>query len=160
MDLSSKLKNKDTKWPELNFVSFLSLSVELLHCTQQKFSTATSTEPGCIQIVGDSLEDLTTALTQHCGGAISLKGLLKLYNTFVGTCAVDSDYSGVQQLEACLPILFSCPGLLGAVSDVLEGLGATDVLLEIEGAHNLSRLVARKTALFLMKYGSHLEKTG
>lgn len=116
--------------------------------------------PSCVEIVGESLEELTTAVSQHCG-TISLKGLLKLYNTFIGTCAVDSNRGSAKQLEACLPILFSCPSLLGAVSAVLEELTATDVLLEVmDGTHNLSRLVVRKTVLFLMKYESHLEKAG
>lgn len=113
-------------------------------------------------MIGGNLECLTSAVAQHCGSAISLKGLLKLYSTFIGT-STGSDQGRAKQLEASLPTLLSSPGLSGAVSAVLQEVrkdGSSDYVVVTGSTRGLSRLVVRKTVLFLMKYGSLLEEKG
>lgn len=157
-ELASKLKAKETKWPELNFISFLSVSIELLRTTNVE------SEDSCVQIIGESLEDLTIVVTQYCTLTISLKELLKLYNTFIDTSGTLAESDGelatpMKQLEACLPKLFSNAEMLGAVSAVLQDFDGDDSVdvVDMDSANDSSRSVVRKVVLFLMKYGSLLQ---
>lgn len=162
-ELASKLKAKETKWPELNFISFLSVSIELLRTTA-KGMVSVESKNSCVQIIGESLEDLTSVVTQYCTHTISLKELLKLYNTFIDTSGTLAESDGelatpMKQLEACLPKLFSNAEMLGAVSAVLQDFGGDDSVdvVDTDSANDSSRSVVRKVVLFLMKYGSLLQ---
>jgi hypothetical protein len=149
---------EETKWPKLNFTVFLSLTIELLRCTH-KFP-ASCTESGITRNIGGCLEDLTSVVTDRCGNAITLKKLLKVYSTFVDLHAESVESDLVKQLEGCLLTLFSCPGLLGAVSEVLRKFESSDVLEVGSADSGLNSLVMRKMVLLLMKYAGLMKRKG
>lgn len=98
-ELSSKLRGGgggkcSSKWPELNFVSFLSMTVEVLrhgrlalgkHWNQNAEGGKhwNQSAEGCHELIGGHLEGLTVTVTERCALSISLKELLKVYNMII-----------------------------------------------------------------------------
>lgn len=169
LELSSRLENEEDKWPELNFISFLSVSVEVLRHGGIIASSSDGSEEDtdCVRLLGDYLEELTGAVTEHCVLAISLRQLLKFYDAFICTSRKHAE-SGYQEsaalmkrLDVCLPkLLLSSAGMVKAVDAVLQDFRKESDCDAVESADNLSRSIIRKVVLLLMKYGCLLEDQG
>ena len=160
MELSSRLAKGEakSKWPELNFISFISLSTEILrHGDDTAQSSST-------ELIGGHLESLTSAISDHCITPASLKALLKLYSIYAAGTFSDNvseeNAIRVKNLQGCLPKLFlSSPVMQSTVAAVLQDFKEDESVDEAEsGGNNLNRLIARKAILFLMKYGTLLKE--
>ena len=158
MELSSRLAQREakSKWPELNFISFISLSTEILRHGDG------TVQSNSAELIGGHLEALTSAVTSHCITPVPLKALLKLYSVYASFSETVLDKVNairVKNLQGCLPKLFlSSPVMKSTVAAVLQDFREDKNIDEVENGDSLSRLIARKAILFLMKYGTLLKE--
>lgn len=94
----------NSKWPELNFVSFLSMTVEVLrHGRLVLGKHWNQSAEGCHELIGEHLEDLTVTVTERCALPISLKELLKVYNMIIDNSLTltesETTYLGTTELN-------------------------------------------------------------
>lgn len=163
--LSSKLEENTSlsKWPELSFIAFLSMSVEVLRQSLNiSQNRSISFASNCNQMIAEHLESLTNQVTRNCVLPISLKELLKVYDVLCRDSHAVSESIAVtirKQLGCCLPKLFLSNSMVkDVVTAVIEDTGPNGMCDKT--VQNLNKSIARKVILFLLKYASLLEDQG
>lgn len=166
---------RSSKWPELNFATFLSLSAEVL--------SSSPVEQGLPVVEG--LEHMTALVTQCCDSPPSLKELLKVYRNIMGQFLPGEQGAVVRRsLLDCLPkLLVSSTLVQGVVCSVVarlrdrafevrsgsgEGEGGGSGCCDSDGGggegdvmrSNLERSVARRLVVLLMQCACLLEDQG
>ena len=158
--LSAQLEeNNSSKWPELNFNAFISTTIEVIRHIPSITKTAQDLLIiDCYLMIAQNLKDAVVLVNKYCVKPISLKELLTLCckvteNSKAGICVAQ------KQLESSLYLLLLSNVLVDVVSAVFKEILRKD----FDGTCNkikMSKLIIRKTVLFLMKYGSILEDDG
>ena len=161
-DLSFKLREKvASKWLELNFSMFLSFSIEVLRHIDRdsNIPSAEYASSTIIECIAEHLEELTSAVTEHCNSPVSLKDLLKIYTKFAKMAKTPETLCMKVKLVHCVPKLFLCESqlMVGTFGHIVEAV-REDEGMNME--HSLYRTIARRVVLFLMQYAILLDEEG
>ena len=151
MALSSKLVDaSSSKWPELNFVVFLEISIKMLHGENHKFK----------ELILTHLDYFTFHVTKNCRSITTLRKTIMLCRRIIMLLKTESEVTKVNWSAASRGVytLLESRHLQETVRGVVKQVSCAGDEGDSEG--NLKRSVTRELLVLVMNFAGVLQDDG